>query len=281
LAALFRRSLASGKPQQDEIPWDDGRTYYANLVLVPGVGTVAVLHDVTHFKELDRMKTEFVSTVSHDLKAPLTVIQGYADLLRDALPNLNGLALQGLEEISASVTRMENLITTVLDLAQIESGLDRATQPCHLPEIIADVVTSFRLHAEEKRIELAVDVDDDLPAVNGHPVRLGQAVANLLGNALKYTPPGGQVVISTQLSDKRLLVHVRDTGPGIPLAKQAGLFGKFYRVGAEATLADEGHGLGLAIVKSVVEAYGGRVWVESAIGQGSMFTFALPIVAGL
>jgi signal transduction histidine kinase len=280
LVALFRQLHTEGRPQRDEIPWADGRTFDAHLVLVPRVGSVAVLNDVTHFKELDRMKSEFVATVSHDLKSPLTVIQGYAELLKQALPQPepNELAVKGLQEISASVTRMKSLITTLLELAQIESGLDRATQPCQMAAIIGDALQGHQLQAEERDITLKVDVADSLPTVVGHPVRLGQAVANLIGNAIKYTPPGGQVSVSTQVSEGKLIFQVSDTGPGIPLAKQAGLFGKFYKVGAEATISQEGHGLGLAIVKSVVEAYAGRVWVESTLGKGSTFAFSLPIV---
>lgn len=278
LTALFRQLLAAGQPQSDEIPWVDGRTFDANLVLVPGVGSVAVLHDVTHFKELDRMKSEFVATVSHDLKAPLQVIYGYAEVLKEALPEPDPLAAKCLQEISGSTKRMRDLIGTLLDLAQIESGLDQATQPCQMAEIIADVLQGYRLQAEEKEIRLQVDLGGNLPLVVGHPVRLGQAVANLVGNALKYTPREGLVRISTQVSDRRLVVEVSDSGPGIPPARQAGLFGKFYKVGARETRDEEGHGLGLAIVKSVVEAHGGRVWVESAVGQGSTFAFALPCV---
>jgi len=277
LNQLFRQLLAAGQPQRDQVLWHDGRTFDANLVLVPGVGSVAVLHDVTHFKELDRMKSEFVATVSHDLKAPLTVIYGYVDLLKDVLPNLDALAAKSLDEIRASATRMKNLITTLLDLAQIESGLDRATEPCQVADVIARVVQDYRMQVEEKAIDLRVEIADPLPLVQGHPLRLGQAVANLLGNAIKYTPVAGRVTIAARIQDRKLVVKVVDTGPGIPLARQAGLFGKFYKVGASETIAHEGHGLGLAIVKSVVEAHGGRAWVESVPGQGSTFAFSLPL----
>ena len=277
LNCLFRQLDALGQPQRDKVPWHDGCTFDANLALVPGVGSVAVLHDVSHFEELDRMKSEFVATVSHDLKGPITVIYGYVDLLEEILPDSSELASRGLNEIKESATRMKNLVTKLLDLAQIEAGLDQAMQLCEMPDIIADVQKSHRLQAEEKNIELTTVVADDLPGVCGHPVRLGQAVSNLVGNALKYTPPGGRVTVATQLGDQEIIVRVSDTGPGIPSTKQAGLFGKFYKVGAKETRAQEGHGLGLAIVKSVVEAHGGRVWVESAVGQGSTFCFALPL----
>lgn len=276
LTHLFCQLLASGEPQRDEIPWTDGRTFDANLVLVPGVGSVAVLHDVTHFKDLDRMKSEFVATVSHDLKSPLTVILGYVELLRKTPLQLDSFALKSLDEITENAMRMQSLVATLLELARIESGLDQVTQASQLREIIHDVLKGFQLQAEEKGIDLTVDIDDDLPIINGSPVWLGQAVANLVGNALKYTPPEGQVTVSARVGDQKIIVHVSDTGPGIPLAKQAGLFGKFYKVGTAETRGQEGHGLGLAIVKSVVEAHGGRVWVESTVGQGSTFSFSLP-----
>lgn len=275
---MFRQLLASGRTQRDEISWPDGRTFDANLVLVPGVGSVAVLHDVTHFKELDRIKSEFVATVSHDLKSPLTVIYGYAELLEEALPELGQLATKGLGEIKASATRMKNLVTTLLDLAQIEAGLDLAAQPCRMSRIICDALAGYRLQAEEKQVSLNVSVADDLPDIMGHPVRLGQVIANLVGNAIKYTPPGGQVAVLARTSNHKLVVQVSDSGPGIPPARQIGLFGKFYKVGAQETVAQEGHGLGLAIVKSVVESHQGRVWVESKVGEGSTFAFSLPTI---
>jgi two-component system phosphate regulon sensor histidine kinase PhoR len=281
LAGMFRQLLDSGRRQREEITWADGRTFDTSLDLVPGVGSVAVLHDVTHFKELDRIKSEFVTSVSHDLRAPLTVIVGYVELLRQSLPELDALAVKSLGEIAASVTRMKNLITTLLDLAQIESGLDNAMEPCQVSEIAADVLAEYRAPAEEKEISLHSDVADNLPIIAGHKMRLRQAISNLVGNAVKYSSRGGQVVLMAQIIDNWLVVKVSDTGPGIPVDKQTGLFGKFYRVGAQETFAKEGHGLGLAIVKSVVEAHGGRVWVESAVGQGSAFAFTLPVERGV
>jgi signal transduction histidine kinase len=277
LRRLFRQLHVLGQPQHDEISWDDGRTFDATLAHIPDVGSVAVLHDVTHFKELDRLKSEFVASASHDLKAPLSVIYGYVELLEDNLPELDGLAAKCLKEITGSAARMQTLIVTLLDLAQIEAGLDQTAQPCEMEHIVLEALLGHNLQAEEKEIKLQAHIADDLPEIIGQPVRLGQAVSNLVGNALKYTPPKGQVAVSVQADEQNIVVQVSDTGPGIPPAKQAGLFGKFYKVGARETRAQEGHGLGLAIVKSVVEAHGGPVWVESAVGEGSTFAFSLPL----
>jgi two-component system NtrC family sensor kinase len=277
LNAMFRAMRTSGQPQRDQLTWPDERSFDVNMVLVPDVGSVAVMHDVTHFRELDRMKSEFVATVSHDLKAPLTVIYGYVELLQQALPDLGDFARTSLQEIQASAARMRDLITTLLDLAQIEAGFDQVQQTCSVRSIILDALQLHRLTANDKNITLQVDVPESLPTVQGHPVRLGQAVNNLLVNALKYTPPAGRVTVSARAGDDQITVRVADTGPGIPIAKQAGLFSKFYRLDVRGADEEEGHGLGLAIVRSVVEAHGGRVWVDSTAGEGSTFGFALPI----
>lgn len=277
LAGMFRRLLRTGRPQREQLELVDGNTYDAYLELVPGAGAVAVLHDVTAFKEVDRAKSEFIASVSHDLKSPLTVISGYVDLLKDNVSSTNRLAMQSLGEISSSVVRMKDLITALLDLAQIESGLVQAREPVHLSKTIDDVVSEFRLPAEEKKVDLHREAPDDLPMVSGDPVRLRQAIANLVGNAVKFTPRGGSVVVSAHVEEGYLVVQVSDSGPGIAIDMQVGLFGKFYRVAVPDTNAAEGHGLGLAIVKSVVEAHDGRVWVQSAAGQGSVFGFEIPI----
>jgi signal transduction histidine kinase len=163
----------------------------------------------------------------------------------------------------------------------IESRVDEVREEVDLFELIHESLTAFQVRAQEKDLQVVVNVDPALPQLRGHPVRLGQAINNLISNAVKYTPSGGSIVVSATLEEDEIVVRVADTGPGIPPDKQAGLFGKFYRVGGQETLKEEGHGLGLAIVKSIVEAHGGRVGVESAVGQGTAFTSALPLTSGL
>jgi len=276
LGELFRALLGAGEPQRGQMHGQDGRVYEASLVMVPGAGVVTTLHDVTHFVQLNALKSEFVSTVSHDLKAPLGLIYGYAWLLAEN-PELGTESRRYVDMILDGIQRMQQLITALLDLTLIESGTDHERGLVELADLIRESLNTFSAKIQEKSLHVDLYLDSMLPMVRAHPVRVGQALANLVSNAIKYTPAGGRITISTRVEEDEIVVRVSDTGPGIPSDRQAGLFGKFYRVGSKETLANEGHGLGLAIVKSVAEAHGGRVGVESASGQGTTFVFALPL----
>lgn len=278
LVELFQALLGSGEMQRGEIYVSDGRTFDTSLVLVPSAGVVVMLHDVTRFKELDALKSEFVTTVSHDLKSPLGLIYGYAWLLAD-LPNLDTEARQYVNQILNGIQKMQQIITALLDLSLIEAGVGQVREPVDVTVLINECLAAFETQVREKDLQVSVNAAPDLPQLQGNPVRLAQAVNNLVINAIKYTPPGGRISISADLHDDEMLLHVADTGPGIPPDKQEGLFRKFYKVSSQETLSQEGHGLGLAIVKSVVEAHGGWVGVESVVGEGSTFTIAIPLTS--
>ncbi|HID62767.1 MAG TPA: response regulator [Anaerolineae bacterium] len=275
LINLFVRSISSSQAQRGEIPLEDGRTLNANLTPIPGVGYVAVMQDITYLKELDRMKSEFVSTVSHDLRSPLTTIKGFAQLLPKAGP-LTPQQQEFSAKILKGVENITELIEDLLDLGKIEAGVGLEMDVCQLDAIINKVVEDLRSQAEAKRQRLDVELPPQLPPVLGNEIRLGQVVANLVSNAIKYTPDGGLISVRVSNSNDQIVVSVQDTGFGIPLADQPYIFDKFYRVQSEETDGISGTGLGLAIVKSVVERHNGRVWVESEPGVGSTFTFILP-----
>jgi signal transduction histidine kinase len=170
---------------------------------------------------------------------------------------------------------MEVLIDSVLDISQIEMGLGAEFQAVDFSQVVREALDDLQTPANDKNIALTLDVASALPTVRGVPVRIGQAVTNLVDNALKFTPPGGRVDVRLGVEGGEVVLRVSDTGPGIPPAAQSKLFQKFSRVGQHR--ASEGHGLGLSIVKSVAEAHGARVWVESQVGVGSTFALALPI----
>lgn len=238
-----------------------------------GVGYVLMMQDITHLKELDRIKSEFVSTVSHDLRTPLTTIRGYVDLLERVGP-LNEQQRIFLERVRKGTSHITELIGDLLDLGRIEAGYDLEMEPLHLERIIDAVVEEFRPLTREKRQELRWK-RRPLPLVRGNPRRLRQVMENLLSNAIKYTQEGGWVAVEAVEEKGHLVVQVADNGIGIPPADQPHVFERFYRVQREETEEIEGTGLGLAIVKSVVEKHGGRIWVESQPGAGSTFTFVL------
>ena len=277
LLALFARLETGEEALAEEISLSDGRTLYASLTPVAEVGRIAVMQDITYLKELDKMKSDFVSTVSHDLRSPLANISGYAFLLPEA-GKLNETQQDFVERIRLSATRMTTLIDNLLDLGKIEARVEMEMKPCQLVAVINEVVESLKGQARAKEIVLQLDLPPELPLVQGNQVRLDQVVTNLLGNAIKFTPEGGMVTVSAREEKGEVVVEIKDTGIGIAPEDQVHLFGKFHRVSSEETRGIEGTGLGLAIAKSIVEGHGGRVWVKSQPGQGSTFGFALPLL---
>jgi two-component system NtrC family sensor kinase len=257
----------------------DGRVFDCNLVRIPTVGKVLAMHDVTTFKRLDDLKNEFVTQVAHDLKAPLGVIYGYASLL-SGLPSLDEQENEVyVQPILGAITRMRALIETVLDIGRIQMGIEAEFEPVNIATVLPGAVQNLNKLADQKGITLAVEAPADLPPVMGAPMRLEQAVANLVGNAIKFTPNGGSVTVRAGQDNGHVVVYVTDTGPGIQPGLQNKLFHRFARLGQSDTIQQEGHGLGLAIVKSIVDAHKGRVWVNSESGKGSTFAFALPVTA--
>jgi two-component system NtrC family sensor kinase len=260
-----------------EVRWPDERIFQVSLNDVPQHGLVVTLNDITTLKELNAMKTQFVETVSHDLKNPISQIRGFARLLEDEMLSEQGRL--NLAQISKSANYMLNLIEDLLALAQIEAGVNDPLESCDLAAITEEVLRTFRVALSEKAMQLTVDLDKAL--VLAEPLRLSQLVANLVSNAVKYTPAGGTIAVEVTQEAKEVILRVADTGRGIPVAAQAKLFQKFYRVPITNS-ADwvEGTGLGLSIVKAIVGDYGGRVLVKSEVGAGSTFTCYLPGFAG-
>jgi signal transduction histidine kinase len=231
------------------------------------------MQDITYLKELDRAKSDFVTAVTHDLRSPLTAITGFIDLLRDAGP-LNEQQTEFVSHARQSTTKMRRLIDDLLDLAKIEAGLGASTKTCDLFTLAQEVVTELQGAAIQQHITLSVDKAGDIPEIRGDPNRLRRAIANLVGNALKYTPEGGSVRVDLEANDGRVSVAVVDTGRGIPKDDIPYIFDPFYRVSEHQDV--DGSGLGLAMVKSIVDAHGGTISVNSQVGQGSQFTISLP-----
>jgi len=234
------------------------------------------MQDITHLKDLERLKNEFVSTVSHDLRSPLTSIRGFVDLIEMA-GALNEKQQEFASKIRKGVTDITELITDLLDLGRIETGADFKCEPLDLGEVIKESVDTLRGHVASKKHQLEVYMPANLSPVFGNRLRLGQVVKNLLSNAVKYTPPNGQIRLWSEEQDSQILVHVNDTGIGMSAQDQRQLFQKFYRIKTPETDDIPGTGLGLVITKSIVEKHGGRIWVDSERGKGSTFTFLLPV----
>jgi PAS domain S-box-containing protein len=264
-----------------EVPMADGRTLFASaspILASDGslLGRVAVLRDVTYFKQLDELKSEFVATVSHDLRVPLTYMRGYATML-PMVGQLNPKQTEFATKIVGGIEQMRELIEDLLDLNRIEAGVGMAQETCKAEDLVNEAVANLRNNAANKNITLAVEtLTSNLPPLHGDRTLLRQAISNLVDNAIKYTPNNGRVKIYSDLKEGSLIVAVQDNGIGIATTDQARLFEKFFRVKARDTLGIKGSGLGLAIVKSIIDRHGGRIWVESRLGQGSTFYIALP-----
>jgi two-component system NtrC family sensor kinase len=263
-------------PRREEIELKDGRVVNAQRTPIEGVGQALVMQDITHLKELDRIKSEFVTTVSHDLRSPLTAILGYVELI-ERTGEVNDQQREFIRRVRSSVEHITALISDLLDLGRIEAGLDSARENTPLAVLARYAVETLRSVAESRRLALEAELPDDLPLINGDPIRLRQMIGNLLENALKYTPSGGRVRIEALSEADQVILRVTDTGPGIPPAEQPYLFDKFFRA---SNVPDDvsGTGLGLSIVKSIVDSHHGRIWVDSALGKGSRFTVVLPAV---
>lgn len=243
------------------------------------LGRLYALRDVTHEREVDRMKSEFVSLVSHELRTPLTSIKGYIDLLMDGDAGaLNEEQQDYLAIVQNNADRLVALINDLLDVSRIESGrIELRREPLDLVRSIAGVAALLRPQIEAKGQRLTLDLAKDLPAVSGDADRVTQILTNLLSNAYKYTPRGGSITIEAHRSEGNyVLVAVRDTGIGLAPEEQAQLFTKFYRARNALTQEVGGTGLGLTITRSLIEMHGGTIDVTSAPGSGSTFAFTLP-----
>lgn len=281
----LRELFAAGRPGVFELPLPDGRTAQASLVAVTTpfgepVGLAAVLRDITLLKNLEQMKNDFVNTVSHDLKGPITVIAGMADLLRMAGPGDENHETR-CQEIRDAAQHMADLVTDLLDLGRIEAGLDAAREPMDLIPVIGEALRLVKPRAEAKTIELRAALPNET-IISAVPSRIRQVLINLIDNSVKYTPTGGCVTITATVGDDgdragTVTIRVADTGIGIPARDLPHVFDKFYRVESKATKEIAGTGLGLAITRSLVEAYSGRIRAESIEGAGTTFVVELPL----
>ncbi|MDW8325118.1 MAG: ATP-binding protein [Anaerolineales bacterium] len=242
------------------------------------IGWVMILRDVTHLKRAEQWKTEAIQSATHDLRNPLNSMQGMLNLLRDISPNLTPEQEQCFHMLQSSLERMSRMVDQVLSLDQVRGLVEPAFSPVELSYIAQRVVQEFRPAAREKNVRLDFDGEMIGGSVLGDEGWLHRAVANLVSNAVKYTPPGGAIRVRYREADGQAICEMTDTGPGIPLAAQSRLFERFYRVPGETSRRTSGTGLGLAIVKAIIERHNGRVWVSSEEGRGSTFGFSLPLI---
>ena len=275
LIELLQQALAGGKPITGEFAWPDQRVFTALFTPIEEGGCVVLLHDVSHFKTLEKVKNEFISMAAHDLKNPIGIIMGFIDLMEKVGP-LNDAQMGFVQQIHGAAENMNELVQDMLELAKIDMGFEFKQEPLDLNSFVSDMVEGFRPQANAKEQKLLFEKTSDDFIVRGDAVQLKQALSNLINNAIKYTPFNGSIDLSLEMDSDAVLIHVMDTGYGISAQDLPLIFDRHYRSGDERIKEIEGNGLGLAIVKSVIERHNGKITVQSELGKGSCFTITLP-----
>ena len=261
----------------------DGPTLAIRVQRAPDDGAWLILDDVSELRRLQRIRAEFIDNLSHELRTPLTTVSLLAETLarESTAPEVDvpERMRERIAKIEVETGHLVQMVNELLDLSRIESGgTISLVDGVDLGRLAGEAAERLRLFAERQGVTLRVEVEPDLPTVRGDAARLGQVVINLVHNAVKFSPDGGDVTVRVVRDEDTVVVAVEDHGVGIPKAAQARVFERFYKVDRARLRAEVGGGtgLGLAIARHVIEQHGGRIWVESKEGRGSTFRFAIP-----
>jgi two-component system phosphate regulon sensor histidine kinase PhoR len=270
-----------------EVTLDDGR--FLSAIVSPvyaqpsleseseAEGWVMVIQDVTHLREAEQTRVNFIQAAAHDLRNPLSVTLNSLRMLAKDLGEDAEFYQEIIDMGIRGLDRMQDLIDSLLNLEHIQSGVGMQCRPVDVRELIERGIVDVQHSLQQRGQQLHLDIPDDLPSIMGDMHWLHRALVNLLGNANKYTQPEGEITVRAYAQDNDLFLEVQDNGPGIPPEAQTRLFERFYRVPTDDSQT-KGSGLGLAIVKTVVEQHGGRVFVQSRVGQGTIFGMIFPLV---
>ncbi len=241
-------------------------------------GAVIVLHDITALRKLERIRRDFVANVSHEFRTPLTAIQGFSETLIAGAINDPNNRDRFLAIILDHSRRLARLTEDLLRLSEMDAErLELEVRRVSVAQLVESCYETAQHRAAEKGLFLSLELPDNLPDIAGDTRRLQEVLQNLLDNAIQYTLPRGKIILSAETKNDEVILTVTDTGIGIPQSDQPRIFERFYRVDAARSREAGGTGLGLAIAKHLIEAHGGRIWVDSEIGIGSKFHFSVPI----
>ncbi len=279
LAPLLDEALAGKIETIQQTVVHEGRAFLAQARPIgehADYGAVIALREVTELQRLGRARRDFVANISHELRTPIASVKLLADTLAQGAWRDSQVAPNLLGKIDAEVDALQQLADELFELAQIESGqMPLRLTEAELSALVAKTLTRFAVQAERRQIALRVEPMDGM-AVLVDAAKFERVLGNLVHNALKFTPPGGSVRIGARPAGDMVELCVADTGLGIPAADVPRVFERFYKVDRARTRGDKGTGLGLAIAKHIVEAHGGKIWVESIEGAGAAFYFTLP-----
>ena len=274
---LLEKVNVSSRPFTGEFLSPNNQTFSVLLTPIANGGCVAALHNVTRFKDLERVKNEFIATASHDLRNPLTSIRGYSQLIQQMGP-LNENQIDFVKRIQRGAEHMAELVENMLSLAKMDMSAEQKREIMNVNSMMMKLADEFKPQAQTKQQALSLIQTDHNLTVECEVLKMHQALRNLIGNAIKYTPAGGAIMLSVEHDAEQVNIKIQDTGYGIPASDLPHIFERFYRVRNNGHDEIEGNGLGLAIAKSVIEQHGGRVNVESEVGKGSCFNIMFPIL---
>ncbi len=287
LAARAGKASSGSATAEIRSAGPDGPVLTVRAQALSGDGTWLVLEDVSELRRLQRIRTEFIDNLSHELRTPLTTVSLLAETLEreaegvgDAIP---AKMRDRIAKIEVETGHLVQMVNELLDLSRIEGGGTlQLADGVDMSRLAADSAERLRLFGERQGVTFRMDTPAGLPPVRGDSARLGQVVVNLVHNAVKFSPDGGEITIRTAVDDGQVVTSVEDHGIGIPRGAKDRIFERFYKVDRARLRAEAGGGtgLGLAIARHVVEQHGGRIWVESEEGTGSTFSFALPVSDG-
>ena len=276
---VVSKCLRTSSEQQVQTDSVTGR--FLRVIAVPvnaaGVeGALLIFQDLTEVRSLQTMRREFVGNISHELRTPLAAVKAIADTLRDGAIDDRPVALDFLNRLDVEVDGMTQMVTELIDLSRIETGVIKLKlESVDLNAVAREVISRLSPQADRKHISLSTKLSSDLPSLPADGQRIQQVLVNIVHNAIKFTPEGGRVVVSTRLDGGSAVTEVIDTGIGISKNDLPHIFERFFKT--DKSRSSSGTGLGLAIAKHTVQAHGGRVWVQSEEGKGSTFGFSLPL----
>jgi two-component system phosphate regulon sensor histidine kinase PhoR len=284
LNALIKETLwqSSAKTDEFSLGYPDERTFMVHSIPLKAerageVSAILVLFDITRLKKLENIRKDFVANASHELRTPLTSIKGFVEALQDGAIEEPSQTRQFLEIISRQAERMGKIIADMLLLSEIESeGFQLKLEEGSLNDLIREAVKPLQTQADSKNIALELNLQEPEKVIKADRDKISQVLSNLLDNAIKFTNSGGKVAITTEDHKNEIVIQIKDSGIGIPSTDLSRIFERFYTVDKSRSRELGGTGLGLSIVKHIVEAHGGKVWVESELNRGSVFYFSLP-----
>jgi two-component system phosphate regulon sensor histidine kinase PhoR len=237
-----------------------------------------VLEDVSELRRLQRIRAEFIDNLSHELRTPLTTISLLAETAAREAESASPRLRDRIAKIEVETGHLTQMVNELLDLSRIESGSAQLLlDDVDLVKVARSSAERLKLFAERQGLRIVLDLPKRVPPVRGDGDRLGQVLINLLHNAVKFSPDGGEVVVGVREDEGEIRVWVRDPGIGVPAADLARIFERFYKVDRARVRGRGGTGLGLSIARHVVESHGGRIWAESEEGEGSTFIFTIPL----